>query len=206
MLLSSAIVWSSMHAASMRPDDIDRMYLVGGDLETLKAFLVQKNNQRELNIDKLCVIGSGMGAVIALNWSALDWSWPRLSTGKQGQDVKALVLVSPEWSVKGVTINRAISQPQVRTEIDMLIMVGNEKASAAREAKRLHKTLERYHGEPDENAQNNDLFYLEVKTSLQGTKLLTSRSLKLDAAIAQFIEWRLVNQDFPWAERKRFIE
>ena len=82
----------------------------GGDVEMCKAFLMEKNNNKELNIDKLCLVGAEMGAVVAVDWAARDWSWPILPGRKQGQDVKALVLLSPEWSFKGMTIGPAINK------------------------------------------------------------------------------------------------
>ncbi len=63
--------------------------MIDQDLEACKSFLMDKNNAGELNINKLCVVGVEMGAVVAVDWAAWDWHWPRLATGKQGQDVKA---------------------------------------------------------------------------------------------------------------------
>jgi len=40
-----------------------------------------------------------------------------------------------------------------------------------------------------------------MKTSLQGTKMLTAPGVPVDALIAKFIELRLVEKDFPWRER-----
>ena len=62
------------------------------DMEAVRKFLVDKNDAGELNLNKLCLVGSGMGASVAANWAVQDWSAPPLAVGKQGQDVKALVL------------------------------------------------------------------------------------------------------------------
>ena len=52
--------------------------------------------------------------------------------------------------------------------------------------------------------KNKDFFFVELNTSLQGTKLLTQRALKVDAMLAKFIELRLVNKqdNLPWTDRK----
>jgi pimeloyl-ACP methyl ester carboxylesterase len=193
-----------LDATSLRPADFAAMCGHGGEVEQVKQFLMKRNNAGELNIEKLCVVGVEMGASLAINWAALDWSWPQLSTMKQGQDVKALVLVSPEWTFKGLAINRAMQDPAVQSELSFLIIAGKNNAKSMEQAKRLHKQLERFHPLPpeDERKAKQDLFLDTPKNSLQGTKLLNEKTAKLDEHIAQFIQLRLVEQRYPWSERK----
>src|SRR5262249_33658905 len=73
------------------------------DMDAVRSFLVDKNDAGELNLNKLCLVGSGMGASVAANWALTDWSYPPLAVGKQGQDVKAVVLISPRWSYNGLS-------------------------------------------------------------------------------------------------------
>ncbi len=128
----SKIVLSANH---LKPTDFGLM--VTKDMETVKSFLIKKNNNEELNIERLGVIGAEMGAVVAINWAAQDWNWPVLATGKQGQDVKALVVISPEWNFKGLSIADALKTPAMRSEISLLIVSGKQ----SREAGRLQKAL-----------------------------------------------------------------
>ena len=175
--------------------------MVEGDMEACKKYLVERNNKSELNIEKLCLIGAEMGAIVAADYAQIDWSWPVLATGKQGQDVKAMVLISPTWSFRGLQMKQAIADPNVRGGISVLIVVGGQKARDAAEANRLYATFKRYHPDADaEKTADRTLFLMELDTSLQGTKIL-AENLKLDAMIAQFIKLRLVDQSFPWKER-----
>jgi hypothetical protein len=175
------------------------------DLEAVRKFLISENNAGKLNLNKLCVVGSGMGSTMAINWAAVDWSAPVLSTGKQGQDVKGLVLISPTWSFKGLTINQALDHPSVRSRIAVYIVAGKGDSRGLRDAQRMHSALEKHHPEPTDGA-GKDLFLGEMKSSLQGTKLLTTPSLKLHERLAGFIKLRHTNQDFPWEERVRLRE
>ena len=66
---------------------------MGEDIEACKRFLLKKNNGGELNIEFLTVVAAGQSAVLASQWAVKDWSWPVVAGRKQGQDVKALVLL-----------------------------------------------------------------------------------------------------------------
>ena len=117
----------------------------GGDVEVCKSFLMTRNNARELNIDKLCLVGAEMGATVAVNWAARDWSWPVLvGSGKQGQFVKALVLISPQWSFKGMTIAPAVGNREFISHLSWMIVVGEQESKSMGEAKRLNQALDRF--------------------------------------------------------------
>lgn len=175
-----------------------------GDMERCKRFLMDKNNAGELNIEKLCVVGAGFGAIVAADWAALDWSWPPLAIGKQGQDVKALVLISPVWSARGLQIQPATASPAFRSVISTMIVIGEQDKKSLQCADRLAKIIERFNPNATaEDVQNRTFFYLKLDTSLTGMKMLDEASLQLPQRIAQFIELRLTNQTFPWQDRKK---
>ena len=194
-------------AGELKSADYLAMADRNGDVEAAKSFLLTKNNAGELNIEKLGVVGVEMGAVVALNWALLDWSWPPLTTGKQGQDVKGLVLISPEWAFKGLRINDAAADPAVRSEIAMMIIAGKQGAKAFQDARRLYNTLERYHPFlPSDSAEKQTLWLRAPLTSLQGMALLNERSLKLQQDIAKFVELRLAKLPLEWSERRNPLE
>jgi pimeloyl-ACP methyl ester carboxylesterase len=189
-------------SVGLRTEDYPAM--VFEDLEAIKRFLLVKNNAAELNIEKLCLVGVELGAVVAVNWAAHDWSWPMLATGKQGQDVKALVLISPEWAYKGLRLQEPLQQPNVRSDLSIMIVAGEGNGKSLKEAKRLFTVLERFHPIPptDEGADKQTLWLRTPATSLQGTRLLNEKSMRVDQMILKFIELRLVRQPIEWVERR----
>jgi len=187
--------------------------MVTQDMKAVKDFLWDRNNAKELNLDKLCVVGAEMGASVALQFALYDavgydnnrvWYGPL----KLGEFVKGLVLISPKWSFRGLKLTPVFAHPKVRSNISVLIMVGEGNSKAVSDARRIHKIFKRYHPEPDpdQKTQQKTLFFGRMKTSLQGTKML-GEGLNVEKFIAMFIDQRLVksteSKKFTWKERKR---
>jgi alpha-beta hydrolase superfamily lysophospholipase len=187
---------ATLDAERMPPAQFVNM--VRHDMETLKSFIVQKNNAGQVNLEKLCLVGADVGALVALNWAVTDWAWPIYPGLKQGQYVKALVLLSPPWAFKGLDVRPATASLPVRSQLSIYILAGGEGKKAFSDAQRLNKMLERYHPEPPEKEieARKDLWFKRLETEAQGTALLEDPLVA--KYIADFIDRRLVKQDFPW--------
>ena len=192
-----------LDAAKLGREDLTAMVTM--DMEAVRKFLVEKNDAGELNINRLSIVGSGLGASVAVNWAAVDWSAPPLAVGKQGQDVKALVLISPEWSYKGLQMNNALRHPGLREKVGFFIMYGAEDRSHTADAKRIEKQLERYHPEPDSlpEGEPHSLALIGPNTKLQATKFLTEAGADAQNAIIKFLMVHVVKEDYEWTARKR---
>jgi pimeloyl-ACP methyl ester carboxylesterase len=202
-----------LDAAKMPSAQFTRM--VTEDMKAIKDFLWEKNNAGELNIDKLCVIGSEMGASVALDFAVFDadgYGYGSAFYGprKLGRFVKALVLISPKWATLGLPIAAAKNNPVVQSDIAMMFLVGKEDHKTLNEAKRIHGMFERWHPEPtDEDKKTRldrqTLFFFPLDTKLQGAKLLDLGSDVQDL-VADFIYRRLVKSDeareWTWKLRK----
>lgn len=191
-----------LEASRLRPADY--LLMVSQDMEAVRRFLVKKNDAGDLNLNNLTVIGSGMGANVAIYWAAADWDTPRLATRKQGQDVKALVVSSPEWSYKGLPLMRPLRSPGLQSEVSFLITYGEQFSKAKKDANNLFKNLKKYRPDPppDKVAEQKDLFMVPLPMKLQGTKLLVSDETNMLPDIKQFVEIRVMDRQFPWLMRK----
>ncbi len=192
----------TLDAASLGPREFyDMTYR---DMEALRRFLVMKNDEGELNLSNLCIVGAEMGAAVALYYAQYDWTTPRRESGavRPAADVKALVLLSPEWAFSGLPLNKPLTNPFVRSRIAMAIVAGREDTKGFADARRAYKLVERFHPDPpDGDPAKDDLLFFQPGTKLQGTKMLGVEGLKVDGFIAWFIEQRLVKQDLPWRQR-----
>lgn len=189
-------------ADDLMPQDLEGMV---NDVEAMKRVLVDKNNKAELNIEMLTVVAAEVGTIVALNWSALDWNWPIMPAFKQGQDVKALVLLTPQQTFKRMNANTALTHQAISRRLSIMIAVGDQQNRDLSEAKRIHSRLERIRPPvpAEERLQKQDLFLIPAPTPLQGTKLL-DRALPVGGSIMKFLELRLLRkqEDFPWTERR----
>jgi alpha-beta hydrolase superfamily lysophospholipase len=207
---------------------LDFTRMVTCDMEAVKDFLREENNKEKLSIEKLCLVGAEMGASVALTWTQLDWSRAPVGIYKLGQDVKALVLISPEWSTPGLPLKAVLTNSNtrfrltdpvlisaakkgvirfrnaydldMRSEVSVLIVAGKGDSAAVQDAERLHAMLKRYH-EPPLGDDQQDLYYGTLDTKLQGTKMLGKSGLNLEGLISEFIRRRLVEQGYPWQKR-----
>ncbi len=170
--------------------------VVKNDIEAVKGFLVERNNDKEINIELLCVVAVQEMCVAALNWAKQDWSWPQYANFKQGQDVKALVLISPMKAFKGATTNEPLKHPIVKDKLSAMIVVGEQDSRVYRDVKSLHTTMDRARPPLPEKKEDKlkvqDLFLIGVNTALQGVKLLDPR-YDIEKKIGAFIKIRLVN-------------
>lgn len=151
----------------MSKSDVGR--IIGNDLEAAKKFLKEKNNASELNLNALVVLGVGEGAIFGAHWTVSDWKFPSIGSIKQGQDVKAIIFVSPEKNFKGVGIDTVLREPYL-LQLPMMIVDGAGSSSAA-DSKQIAKRIE-----PIKKRAGDDLAkVLEAKmapTTLGGAALL----------------------------------
>lgn len=187
-------------AAKIQRQDIVNMF---ADMEAVRSFLVGKNDAGELNLNSLALVGVGMGATVAVNWASADWLAPPLSTGKQGQDVRALVLVSPRWKYRGVGLQQALKVQPLKQNAAWMIVYGEQDTESAADARRLYRQLERYHPETTRGGTaQRDLLLVGLPSGLEGSQLLSQSGAALEGQIIGFLAAHAGNQDHPWLQRR----
>ena len=195
---------------------IEITQMVTQDLEAIKLGLIKReNNAGKLNIRKLCVLGVGMGAMVAVNWAAHDWNQPDIGGQPQGKDVQGLILVATASSYKGLTVNKALETRTIKEEISFLILAGGKDPrdktyeSTLQFQKLLAKGLPPKKAAPSPSKKDEEkvverLVFKELPTTLQGMKLLESKekSLKVLETIDQWLLQTLIERMIDWEERK----
>ncbi len=181
----------------------DLLAMSAQDMEAVRGFLVGKNDAGELNLNKLCLVGVGLGATVAVNWAAQDWSAPPLLVGKQGQDVKALVLVSPQWKYRGIMMQQALRVAALKKGAAWLLVFGEQDADQVADERRIFRQLEKFHPAPTSaDAPPQGLVELPLRSALEGSGLMSQVGQPIEDAIVNFLTTQVADQDLPWIKRR----
>lgn len=185
------------NVSRMSKRDIEN--IINMDLEATKKFLKRENNEAKLNLNALVIIGIREGAVIAGHWAQRDWKFPSVGRKKQGQDVKALVYVSPEKQIKGIGLDKTLTDPDLILLPIMLISgaAGNDAAEVKRIAKRVEGMKRRIgRGTP------SGFEFQAVDTKLSGPRLINDVTDVIPSIIAFITDQvRISPEENPWIER-----
>jgi len=173
------------------------------DMEAVRSFLIGKNDAGDLNLDKLCIVGAGMGANVGVNWALQDWAAPPLAIGKQGQDVKALVLISPKWTYNGLSFQAPMKFGPLKKNVAWLLMYGSQDTVGKSDIQRIQKQLERFHPKQGERAGQRPitLQVADWPSKLQGGTLLTQIGQPMDQKIIEFLVEHVGKMQQPWSSR-----
>jgi hypothetical protein len=176
--------------------------MTAADMVAVRDYLVEKNDASELNLNKLCLVGSGMGASVAANWAHADWSYPPLAVGKQGQDVKAIVLISPRWSYNGLTMQGPMQFRLLKENVAWMLIYGEKDTRFQTDVNRIKRQLERFHPQTEETGAQraSGLAVLSLPTRLQGDTLLTQIGESINTQIVKFLIDSSKEQ--PWLSRR----
>jgi pimeloyl-ACP methyl ester carboxylesterase len=158
--------------------------LIRGDIETVRDFLVEKAAEGEVDLDRLCVVGSGVGGTLASLWTAADWAWPPLASGPQGRQVRAVAVINPIWAYKGLSLSPALAAEPLKTTIPVMILAGGSERDAAKLAEQMKRFrprgwFEQRLGEEPAKAKSlassadASSFFIQVDSPLSADKLAT---------------------------------
>ena len=184
----------------LQPGDYKAMFAF--DMEAVKDFIKEEHVKGNLNMNKMGIVGPEMGASVATYFAVLDWdklpyedAQPDFRTPK-GQDVRALVLISPENKFHGLTMAATIPVLQdPEKNIAFLICCGSDLKDKAQSEKIFDMVLQR-------GVQTKKrMYFKEYNAKLTGIDLLGQRLL-IEENMLGFFNEHLQKLDSPWRERR----
>ena len=168
---------------------------------------MDKNNLGELNIEMLAILTVGKMAAQAVQWSVNDWKWEPIGGIKQGKDVKAILMISPERKLKGMSMAQNLKTNlftgKGATALAVYLAWAQDDETADREGKSIANSLEK-----SRSKLSIPLFQQRepYNTDLTGTGLVANPKHKIVFNdVATFIEDIIVkNKDvLPWQNREK---
>lgn len=191
-------------AASRGPAKVtalDYGSMVTQDLEAVKAFLMERHEAGELNVRKLGIVAAGDTAPVAANYALADWlktPYPDAPTLEartpRGQDVQALVFLSPTENAGRATMGKVLGDLRARN-VAAFIAVGAEDREDRGTARKVYDRLG--------GADAKDRVFLESYEQVKdrGTDLLGGRT-PAPARIVAFLDKQLKERAGNWVSRK----
>jgi len=188
------------------PTDYGKM--VAADLEAVKDFLLTKHEDKELNIRKLGIVAADDMAVVAANWAVADWSKPPYPDAPtvaartpRGQDVRALLLLSPSEAAGRLNIGRALT-PLKNFGVAVWIAVGVEDAADKGTAQQAYERLTAGGGAALERTS----FVRLERVKTRGTELLNVRGANVEGLMLKFLDDQLKSLKDKWQTRKSRLQ
>lgn len=190
----------------MAPNDY--LLMANFDLEAVKDFLLAEHKNEKLNIRKTGIVAVGSSAMVAAAFASADWAkkpypdGPTLdSSTPRGQDVRSLIMYSPNANVKGLNSNSIMKSLSVR-QIAIHIVASKDVKEDFRNAEKIYKSIE-IKGE-----QYKDARKLTTATGdITAEGFLEGRFAEpTNKDITEFLTKSLTELDMPWASRKSRLE
>lgn len=182
----------------LRPADYKAMT---EDLDAVKKFLMKEHQGMRLNIARLGIVGPEMGATIAAVFADKDWNERPYDDGPidnrtpKGQDVKAIVLVSPQKSFEGInTVAPLHDLRNPEWNVAFLVCVGKSDPVDKGQADQIFKNLKG-------TKSDQRMYFYSYPAKLRGTDLL-GKGLPFEDHMMAFFLRHLKKPEIPWQDRR----
>lgn len=191
---------AAVESTTLKARDFQAMVQL--DMKAVKQFIFSEHQKQMLNMNKTAIIGAGLGATVALKFAEFDWLQEPYNDGPignqtpRGQDVRALVLLTPDADVSGLPLPDAVKVLRAPLfNVAIMFGVGNKDKQDKGQTKKLYDLAIT----PDKNI---DRMYLqEYNSTARGCGLL-GRNLPVEQNILKFLEAHLSSVQSEWRDRE----
>jgi pimeloyl-ACP methyl ester carboxylesterase len=182
-------------------DNGDFYKMARGDLPAVKKFLLAEHEAKKLNLGKLAIVACDSMAPVALEFAELDWRTLPYADGPggtagtpRGQDVKALVLVSPVLSVGKVNATRSANFLKTRP-IAFALVAGTRDPEDKGSADKIHQIVSSI------RKNQEHIEFIRPDTNARGTDLFGSQA-RPEPPILTFLDKNVKDLKVTWQTRK----
>ena len=185
----------------------DYQSMVAFDLEAVKDFLLEEHTKKNLNVNKLGIVACDFGASVALLYAELDWEKPRYEDSAnyadktpRGEDVQALVLITPDPSTPGLVAHKAVQAMKARG-LPIVIGVSDKNSHDVAAATKIFDQLT-----SKKDKEKEDPPYLwKYEGKLSGMDLVTHNPI-FRSHIFAFLNKYVKEHQSEWRDRRSQID
>jgi hypothetical protein len=191
----------------------DYILMAAQDMEAIKNFLVDEHQKEKLNIRKLGIAAAGSTCMVASGFALGDWMkkpWPDAPTlalrTPKGQDVRAIMMLSPNTSVTGINANqvmRALADPSKAIAINAFYNASDRDEKKAAES--LYKMI-KLRQTDDEDARKIIEGPAGKAFSAEGFLEQSQTKSVMEKAIPEFFDKYVKQREDPWRTRTSRLE
>jgi len=192
--------------SNIRPDDYEKMS--ASDMFAVKQFLYDEHQKKAPNMNKMAIVAAGPTAAVALNFAAADAVMPPHDDAPivenktpRGQDVRAIVLLSPEMAAGRLNSTKALNV--IRTPaagIAMMIVAGAQDTGDKGNAKKVFEIMDKA------QAKNEKRVYM-LSPALRDRELglIGKAPDQVETPIHNFLNKHVKEFPSAWRDRKNKV-
>lgn len=189
----------------VQTDDYTKM--AAGDLKAVKDFIQTEHQAKNLNMGKMAVIGVGFSAPVAAVFSQYDWEQKphddspiEAQRTPRGQDVKALVFLSPEATAGRLSLNKSLVY-LTKQNLAFLLIAGKLDPADKGSAKNAFRAC----GGGTKKTENRAYLY-EPEMKYRGTDMFGKTNQAIEGTILKFLELHIKKINVPWSDRRSRLD
>lgn len=200
--------------------DVEAMIAL--DLEQVKRFIYEEHQEKKLNMRRLALVGSDTSTAIVLQYAGYDWSKlphddaPTLAARTpKGQDVQAVVLLSPVDQLTG--INLAPVLPQLKLAgVACMQVYGTKNKKDVEVADKFYQALGGLKDKPKDDKEKEKAakqLLLPIDNAVtKGIELLTkpvvvgNQQVPVSTLIGGFLAKNIKEVEIEWRDRKSKLD
>ena len=189
------------------PDDYAKMSR--GDLVAIKDFLKAEHQKKLLNMSKIGIVAADMSCPVAADFAEYDWRLTPYADAPvyenrtpRGQDVRALVLLSPDTVSGRLQTSRSMNylrDPQLG--IALLVISGKKDAQDKGASKKIYDLFK---GKMESSVERVYISDPDLKN--RGTDLLLKAPNLVETPILKFLVKHVKDLVVPWRDRRSKLE
>ena len=193
----------------------DYQAMVAFDMEAIKDFLLEEHMKKHLNVNKLGIVGCDFSASVALLYTEFDWekipyddSPTDADKTPRGQDVQALILITPDQSTPGLVTHKAVVAVKNRGR-PVAVAFSDKNSHDATAANKIFEQLspkKEKEKEKDKEEKKEEPPYLwRFEGNLSGMDLVT-RNTNLRTPIFRFLTKYVKEYPSEWRDRRSRLD